>query len=77
MHRDLNDEVKINPQVIRPEELTKEYWLDHGKKFVERKLNQIPNTKKAKNIIMFIGDGMGHTSVGMFLFGYFLFKFFS
>jgi len=65
MHPDFNDdEPEIKPQAILPEELTKEHWIQHGRDFVERQLNRAPNTKKAKNIILFIGDGMGHTTVG-------------
>lgn len=65
MHPDSHDEIKINPNAFQPEELTKEFWLDHGMRFIENKLNQIPNTKRAKNVILFIGDGMGHTTVGL------------
>ena len=65
MHPSLDDdEPDVKPSAILPEELTKEHWIQHGRDFVESQLNKSPNTKKAKNIIMFIGDGMGHTTVG-------------
>jgi alkaline phosphatase len=67
MHPDFNDdepEIKVEAQAILPEELTKEHWIQHGRDFVQRQLNKVPNIKKAKNIILFIGDGMGHTTVG-------------
>lgn len=44
-------------------ELTKEFWLDSAKKSVREKLNTKPNTNKAKNVILFLGDGMGHTTI--------------
>lgn len=59
-----DDEADVKPSAILPEELTKEHWIQHGRDFVERQLNKAPNTKKAKNIILFIGDGMGHSTVG-------------
>ena len=64
MHAESGDDVEIKPKAILPEELTKEYWLQHGRDFVERQLNKVPNTKKAKNIILFIGDGLSHSTVG-------------
>lgn len=45
-------------------ELTKEYWMESGKEHVEKRATENLNTKKAKNVIMFLGDGMGHNSVG-------------
>ena len=39
------------------EELTNKYWIDSGKTFVEN---------KSKFVIIFVGDGMSHTSVGNF-----------
>lgn len=45
------------------DELTSEYWLNNAKAFVEAQVKITPNTKKAKNIIMFLGDGMSHPSI--------------
>lgn len=44
-------------------ELNPEYWLENAKNLVSEKLKAIPNTNKAKNVIFFLGDGMGHTTV--------------
>ncbi|XP_030372167.1 membrane-bound alkaline phosphatase [Scaptodrosophila lebanonensis] len=38
---------------------TQEYWLSLSKQHIREKLNFVRNTKKAKNIILFLGDGMG------------------
>ncbi|CAO1396413.1 unnamed protein product [Diamesa tonsa] len=40
------------------DELDNNYWLNNAKDFVEQQLKKTPNTKKAKNIILFLGDGM-------------------
>jgi alkaline phosphatase len=45
-------------------ELTKEYWLNSAKGFVEKQLARASNAKKAKNVILFLGDGMSHSSLG-------------
>ncbi|XP_036322971.1 membrane-bound alkaline phosphatase-like [Rhagoletis pomonella] len=44
------------------DEDTSEYWLDQGKQFVKEKLSTPLNTNIAKNVIMFLGDGMGITT---------------
>lgn len=44
-------------------ELTSEYWLNSAKAFVEEQLKKTPNTNRAKNIIMFLGDGMSHPTI--------------
>lgn len=56
--------MKIRPNIIKAEELTKEFWIDQGKDFIERQLQRNPNTKRAKNVLFFLGDGMGHSTVG-------------
>ena len=38
------------------------YYID-GKNYVKKQIKQKPNTKRAKNIILFIGDGNGLSSV--------------
>jgi alkaline phosphatase len=38
------------------------YYVD-GRKTLEAALQRVPNTKRAKNVILFIGDGMGINSV--------------
>lgn len=41
------------------EERTDRFWKDVGQNVLEKKLNQKQNLNKAKNLILFIGDGMG------------------
>jgi len=52
-----------NAKDINPEELTSDYWLNNAKAFVDEQLKKMPNKNKAKNIIMFLGDGMSHPSI--------------
>ncbi|KAM8710428.1 hypothetical protein ACLKA7_017101 [Drosophila subpalustris] len=40
-------------------EKTQEYWLEASKEHILEKLEYVRNEKKAKNIILFLGDGMG------------------
>lgn len=40
-----------------------EYWVDSGKQSLENELRQMPNYRNAKNIILFVGDGMGVSTV--------------
>jgi alkaline phosphatase len=45
------------------------YWRNHGVKTLKDRLALQPNTKKAKNVILFIGDGMGvatHTAARIY-----------
>jgi alkaline phosphatase len=42
---------------------TPQGWFEAGKKAVERNKQQKPNTKRAKNVILFVGDGMGISTV--------------
>uniref|UniRef100_A0A1L8DKL6 Alkaline phosphatase n=1 Tax=Nyssomyia neivai TaxID=330878 RepID=A0A1L8DKL6_9DIPT len=44
-------------------ELTKDYWINAAKLFVENQVKRPQNLKKAKNVIFFLGDGMGITTV--------------
>jgi alkaline phosphatase len=39
-----------------------EFWNIHGRDYVRKQVNAVPNTRKAKNIIMFLGDGMSPTT---------------
>jgi alkaline phosphatase len=45
------------------DEVKSEYWLNKAKNFVQEQLKKMPNTKKAKNVILFLGDGMSHPTV--------------
>lgn len=62
MHIDTSNE-PVDESAVRDEERTKAYWIGHGMDFVEKKLNVYPNTKRAKNVILFIGDGMSHATI--------------
>nr|QGW52009.1 alkaline phosphatase [Dugesia japonica] len=44
-------------------ELTKKYWIDSGREELLNELNEIQNKKMAKNVIIFIGDGMGPSTL--------------
>jgi alkaline phosphatase len=35
------------------------FWINHGQNLLRNKVNQRINTNVAKNVIIFIGDGMG------------------
>jgi alkaline phosphatase len=39
------------------------FWRDQGRLSIEEALNRRENTRIAKNVIMFLGDGMGVTTV--------------
>lgn len=39
-------------------ELTSEFWINNGKKFIDHQLRKTVNKQVAKNIIFFLGDGM-------------------
>lgn len=65
MHPDFLDE-EINEEserAITDAERTRQHWIDHGMEFVTNKLSTLHNTKRAKNVIMFLGDGMSHQTV--------------
>lgn len=47
----------------RPEELNTNFWLNNAKDFVTSQLNRSTSRKAAKNIILFIGDGMSLATV--------------
>ncbi|HEY8386170.1 MAG TPA: alkaline phosphatase, partial [Porticoccaceae bacterium] len=42
---------------------TASYWREQGEAALQTALAVQPNTRKAKNVILFIGDGNGITSV--------------
>uniref|UniRef100_A0A1I8MTL2 Alkaline phosphatase n=1 Tax=Musca domestica TaxID=7370 RepID=A0A1I8MTL2_MUSDO len=42
---------------------TNDYWRNLSKDFIQKKLSSTFNEKRAKNVIMFLGDGMGLTTV--------------
>ncbi|XP_061397475.1 membrane-bound alkaline phosphatase-like [Musca vetustissima] len=61
MHPDLPVDPNHKSRALDGEKES-DYWLNQGKQFVETKIKTPLNTKKAKNVIMFLGDGMGLTT---------------
>lgn len=45
------------------DERSSDYWLEKAKKFVDEQVKRQPIERKAKNIIMFLGDGLSHPTV--------------
>ena len=41
------------------------FWRKYGDRDIDRRLNVRWNTNKAKNVIVFVGDGMGVQTVTM------------
>lgn len=64
MHRDFSSQSPIKPNTFNEAEKTNEYWHQHAKDFIAERLNLAPNTKKARNVIMFLGDGLSHATIG-------------
>ncbi|XP_015826219.3 alkaline phosphatase [Nothobranchius furzeri] len=48
---------------ISEEELHASYWNNKGKQALHTALNNQPNVRRAKNLILFLGDGMGVPTV--------------
>lgn len=67
MHPDPSDDepkfANLRNGKSREEERTTDYWLNKAKDFVEQQVRKTANTNKAKNIILFLGDGMSHPSI--------------
>ncbi|XP_017855522.1 PREDICTED: membrane-bound alkaline phosphatase [Drosophila arizonae] len=64
MHPDMQ-EPKQQQQQQQPRlagEESNAYWRDQGVQFIKQKLSELPKQGRAKNIIMFLGDGMGVTT---------------
>lgn len=57
------DEANFVPPVGPLEERSKEFWLNHGQNLLKEKVNRKLNTNKAKNLVIFIGDGMGLATI--------------
>lgn len=53
----------LHAKLNRPEELSTNFWFNNGKDFVTKQLNRSTSQKPAKNIILFIGDGMSLTTL--------------
>ena len=68
MHQNSHDshkKIKRSFQIDQAE-YTNAYWINKAKDTVDTKVKSNVNTKKAKNVIMFLGDGFGHTTIGEF-----------
>ncbi|KAG4074419.1 hypothetical protein HA402_000398 [Bradysia odoriphaga] len=53
------EEENFVPPVGPIEERAGEFWTEFGQNVLEKKISQKQNLNKAKNLILFIGDGMG------------------
>lgn len=56
----VHPDLKIHTRTIRHNvaEKTPDFWRNEAKEAIERRLNHKQNTKQARNIIMFLGDGL-------------------
>lgn len=61
--RDHPDLPPLEKRQEKANEATQQYWTDMAKKIVDEHVKRTENTKKAKNIIFFLGDGMGIQTV--------------
>lgn len=39
------------------------YWMSRAMNFVQEQINRVPIENRAKNVILFLGDGMSHPTV--------------
>lgn len=53
------DEANFVPPVGPVEERSKVFWVNQGQSLLKEKVDQRLNINKAKNLVIFIGDGMG------------------
>jgi alkaline phosphatase len=53
------DEANFVPPNGPVEEKSREFWVNQGQNLLYKKVHQKINTNKAKNLVIFIGDGMG------------------
>lgn len=63
MHPDLIKKLTRKALDIDELESKQPFWLDNAQEFVQTVTKRKRNTKKAKNVIFFIGDGMGLTTL--------------
>ncbi|ALC47777.1 CG10827 [Drosophila busckii] len=61
MHPDMPEQDPRSMRAVQGED-TNDYWRKQGQQFVEQKLAAVYNKGQAKNVIMFLGDGMGVTT---------------
>lgn len=53
------DEENFVPPVGPAQEKSSEFWQQVGQNLLDKKINQKQNLNRAKNLVIFIGDGMG------------------
>ncbi|XP_077512097.1 alkaline phosphatase, tissue-nonspecific isozyme-like isoform X4 [Amblyomma americanum] len=53
----------VFPVPHKDKEAKRKYWSDLGKSQIEMKLRARPNTNRAKGVVLFLGDGMGISTV--------------
>lgn len=66
MHPDLPENVgpaKLRNSKSLEDEIRSDFWINKAKAFVDEQVRKRPNKNKAKNIILFVGDGMSHPSI--------------
>ncbi|XP_037808615.1 alkaline phosphatase [Lucilia sericata] len=62
MHPDLPPMPKKFQRALEGEN-SNDYWRNVAHEFINKQLNTAPNKNRAKNVIMFLGDGMGLTTI--------------
>lgn len=55
----------INVQPKYSHEENSEYWMNQAKQFITDQVARKPNTNRAKNVILFLGDGMSISTQGL------------
>lgn len=65
MHPSVFDDDDLARSGINPEEIESSFWINNAQRHLKGVLNSKPyeTPKKAKNIILFLGDGMSLTTV--------------
>jgi alkaline phosphatase len=61
---DLDNHPDLSKTVRKFEEETNSFWLNIAKDIVNDHISRQENKNRAKNVIMFLGDGLSHTTVG-------------
>ena len=59
----LNSGILINGQIDWSEDISRLKWFDSAKRNIDKMLNRKLNGNVAKNVILFLGDGMGVSTV--------------
>lgn len=62
-HSHKHKTISVEPFVFHEQEKTSEYWNNQGQETLRNLIDKKLNTNNAKNIIMFLGDGMSFSTV--------------